>query len=331
MKRYRDVRSYMELRREEIREYGIPFVEKDYQKYKALYGVVKRPWFTRTWIIQEIALAREAVICCGKWEILWSSLAPAWDFVEVLRVAGFFQLMSGSRSGSTVVDLDETVAAISSDKRLPLIDLLCHHSHAQVTDERDRVFALKGIVSDSDTIRVDYDKPMIQVFWDTALAVMNKSRNLDLLSDAAVRPTPTDPDWPSWLPAWHQGYHAIHMTNYIRDFGHCASRDSSCSPIVASEGGRIQLRGYELDWITDIGALTTGHRFRDSGWTFSADRSAWADWSRMCGAFTNKTYGPTGEPMTDVFRAILTRGTLATFPSSGDPIHDMDILESWIR
>ena len=41
------------------------------EQWKPLFGLLTRPWFTRTWVIQELALAKDAMILCGEQEIDW--------------------------------------------------------------------------------------------------------------------------------------------------------------------------------------------------------------------------------------------------------------------
>jgi len=40
----------------------------------ALLVLINRPWFARMWILQEFALAREILICCGSKISNWDSL-----------------------------------------------------------------------------------------------------------------------------------------------------------------------------------------------------------------------------------------------------------------
>src|SRR3954454_24669604 len=39
------------------------------------FSFFQRPWFTRVWVVQEVALAREINILCGEWELNWRFLA----------------------------------------------------------------------------------------------------------------------------------------------------------------------------------------------------------------------------------------------------------------
>lgn len=53
-------------------------------KWRSLSLLMQRPWFSRKWVVQEIALARVATIYCGNDQIPWEQFAVAVElFVEV--------------------------------------------------------------------------------------------------------------------------------------------------------------------------------------------------------------------------------------------------------
>jgi Heterokaryon incompatibility protein (HET) len=53
-------------------------------KWRSLLELMQRDWFSRRWVVQEIALARRAMIYCGTDKISWSKFAVAVElFVEV--------------------------------------------------------------------------------------------------------------------------------------------------------------------------------------------------------------------------------------------------------
>jgi hypothetical protein len=62
--------------------------ESNSQKWQSLLLLMQRPWFFRRWVVQEIALARDATIYCGPDEIAWKDFSVAVElFVEVVRQA----------------------------------------------------------------------------------------------------------------------------------------------------------------------------------------------------------------------------------------------------
>lgn len=53
-------------------------------KWQSLLLLMQRPWFSRRWVVQEVALARAATIYCGTDKIPWENFAVAVElFVEV--------------------------------------------------------------------------------------------------------------------------------------------------------------------------------------------------------------------------------------------------------
>ena len=66
------------------------------EEWKALASVMKKPWFSRRWVIQEIALAKRATIYCGTNQIPWSDFAEAVALLEDVRPET--QIISNSNS-----------------------------------------------------------------------------------------------------------------------------------------------------------------------------------------------------------------------------------------
>src|SRR2546423_5933526 len=53
-------------------------------KWRALLELMQRDWFSRRWVIQEVTLAKKAIIHCGKAKLAWTKFAIAVElFVEV--------------------------------------------------------------------------------------------------------------------------------------------------------------------------------------------------------------------------------------------------------
>ena len=58
--------------------------EQASEKWGALLDLMQRPWFSRRWVVQEIALAHSTVVYCGGDKISWKKFAVAVElFVEV--------------------------------------------------------------------------------------------------------------------------------------------------------------------------------------------------------------------------------------------------------
>jgi Heterokaryon incompatibility protein (HET) len=137
----------------QIKEGGAPQIPPGEVHDLILEGfqdIVSRPWFQRAWIIQDAFHARAAVLHCGskavssKTMIRASELFP--DKIDPLS-QHILALLPGSKRG------DQPASKIR------LYDLLRQFQHAKATDQRDKIYALLGMVDFRDSksiILADY-------------------------------------------------------------------------------------------------------------------------------------------------------------------------------
>ncbi len=59
------------------------------QKWAAYNSFLERPWWTRVWVIQEVAVSDKVVVLCGEHSIGWDHLMfNLLEFYHVLRSLG---------------------------------------------------------------------------------------------------------------------------------------------------------------------------------------------------------------------------------------------------
>lgn len=51
---------------------------------KLLSRFLKRPWFSRVWVVQEAVLARRAIITCGSRHVGWDDLCTAAEAIGMI-------------------------------------------------------------------------------------------------------------------------------------------------------------------------------------------------------------------------------------------------------
>jgi ankyrin repeat protein len=134
------------------------------QQHDGLESLLWRPWFTRVWILQEVANARAAIIMCGSrsFSARILALAPRLIGVEpdtLCRCQSVLDIMPGrSRQDSWW-----------SQKR-DFRTILEKFGTSKASDPRDNIYALLGLSSDAcdtDLLRADYAKSLEAVFRDT--------------------------------------------------------------------------------------------------------------------------------------------------------------------
>jgi hypothetical protein len=124
--------------------------------------LLRRPWFDRVWIIQEVAMAQSAIVCSGIWSLPAHIFALSPKLLDLdldPRVHSVLDLMPGLSP--------KTCREHREDR---LINLLHKFRTSKATDERDMVFALLGVScepSDHALLRPDYTKPIQKVIHDT--------------------------------------------------------------------------------------------------------------------------------------------------------------------
>lgn len=56
-----------------------------HHQWLGLLALLSRPWFQRAWVVQELALARQATVICGNRMVPWARLAATLTFIHAKR------------------------------------------------------------------------------------------------------------------------------------------------------------------------------------------------------------------------------------------------------
>ncbi|EXJ75352.1 uncharacterized protein A1O5_02048 [Cladophialophora psammophila CBS 110553] len=180
--------------------------------WSVIDGFLRRAWFHRRWVLQEVALGRDTVVYCHTEKISWSLFARALD---ACRTSHYHRHLHFEPTA--LAALSHLSALQEKDKKI--LTLLWKFDHAQCTDPRDRLFALYGIanhirfndlpsVSDvvGQSIRcyADYDVPTNQVYMDFAKSCIQGGHILSILVHAVSFGSlyETDSSMPTWVPDW---------------------------------------------------------------------------------------------------------------------------------
>lgn len=150
-----------------------------------------RRWFQRIWVLQEVWLARHAVVRCGAHMVNWEHLK---EYLHRHRPSG--QLPAA-------LDMDAR-----PDKLLDLSQLLrtLRMTHnCQSSDPSDKIYALLGLCQPEvrRQVPVDYALPASQLFLRVAYLYIDHCLGdpSDLLKYAMEFPSASGP---SWLPHWSE-------------------------------------------------------------------------------------------------------------------------------
>ncbi|TGJ78467.1 hypothetical protein E0Z10_g10295 [Xylaria hypoxylon] len=182
--------------------------------------LVARPWFRRKWIVQEVVLAREAVLCVGHVRLPWTELALLVYTMSALEVVN---IAAESILKKTVTEKGSGPFALSQvfvqpmDNILFILQVSEYRQHATLVDgimatrsfkctvEHDHIYALLGLQFKHTSIKVNYEIPIVESFVRFAKAALLEGQSLQLLGLAPFKTLFGVPEverlpLPSWAP-----------------------------------------------------------------------------------------------------------------------------------
>jgi hypothetical protein len=185
----------------------------DHELWWHLRRLFELPWFTRAWVIQEVALSGgDPVILHGEHRYPWHRLgwASSW-----LRRNGYLRL---AQIPNQVQNVDTISNIRRSHTRWRLDALLVATSiKCRAEDQRDKVYALLGLAAENrnlahipDTLRPNYELDIAAVYTKVALFFLREYKSLSILTRAsgvssAVSQAQRKHKFellPSWVPNW---------------------------------------------------------------------------------------------------------------------------------
>ena len=149
-------------------------------KWTALSDLLKRPWFTRRWVVQEISLAREGTVYCGDRSVTWRAFVDAVSlFVQVEETPkklsalvkknseeysherNFFEeipYLAATELVKTTKDLFRKTPEGYHYRQLSLESLVSRLAVFKSSQPRDTVYALLAMARDSQPFSPDIDE-----------------------------------------------------------------------------------------------------------------------------------------------------------------------------
>jgi hypothetical protein len=192
-----------------------------------------RPWFSRRWIIQEIAFARTATVYCGTEKVEWDVLAMAGEVLARLEGDGsqYLNRRTGMGRGAVSRGLQNItkVARIRKDIWASEREATAIQIHAcledargfDCRDDKDRIFALLGIFNHrrKTPFAIEYKRSEAEVFEAFARYCIRESNSVDVLSWAGISNhllCGESLKIPSWVPNWRLPFRG--PTDMLRGF-----------------------------------------------------------------------------------------------------------------
>jgi Heterokaryon incompatibility protein (HET) len=219
---------------------------------KALFDI---EYFHRTWIIQEVGLARHA-------RFFWGTQDVWLDWTEV---AAFCAFMDGN--GASVVNhlqlkswvanhINMVWSKNSSGKSVYSFVEVLHWARVHhATDPRDCIYSHlshpNATVDGSLLLQPNYSVTTAQAYLELAVNVIERTKSLHILAFVDHQEEPVIPELPTWVPDWH----ALNLVAPLRYPTKAAAATSNYITIIESENPvMLKCRGVLID---KIGTMST--------------------------------------------------------------------------
>ncbi|KAH6884255.1 heterokaryon incompatibility protein-domain-containing protein [Thelonectria olida] len=229
------------------------------ERRAAIQRFVRRPYFFRMWIVQEVVAAKEATLFWGPHSIDFDDACVA---MERITGSDFYPFSQETANLSYVWrwrDAYHGRNTSGGDEELDL-RLFLDTRDKSATDPRDKIYSLRGIAKERirASIHVDYDDSIRNVYTNFSKHILKIRPDLQILSAVMVRHADSSIyELPSYVPDWTQPkygggilqrYYRFKPTHLFR-----ASGKTKPHVVVADDGSDgISVEGLRLDTISCV-------------------------------------------------------------------------------
>lgn len=251
-----------------------PLADKHRNDFSIMY-LIASEWWYRAWTLQEILLAKDAVIVVGQYNMSW------WRFCLGVNHGLSIGIWAPITMG---VMIDGMLLPYVSVQRLEerqirrraegmkvaqeLLEFLNSSRFRDATNPRDKIYSLLGLVGQEGVLAAqlnlitDYSLSVADVYKQATERLIRTSSTLDVLGSAGLIPDHVhDPELPFWVPDWrytkmvcmplmHDAlgrYRATHATK--------GTAADATAVNFAGEGRTLIVLGHEVTTITAVAPI----------------------------------------------------------------------------
>lgn len=231
---------------------------KNSTEWRALYHMLRRSWWRRIWIIQEMVAAKDAVVFCGPDQLDTSSISGCLDvLIKQQRIQRPLLL----KQESLVLEYGTFSLAGTYFHREPwendsLLRTLYKTGPASCSDSRDKIYAILNLASDSSEIvpHPDYNISIAETYKQATIKIIQNSNRLDILSLSGlpVYERTLDIELPSWVPDFcHRVTSTINssISSLTPVF---ADKNSNATVSIDTQKGTLNVRGFVVDHVDGL-------------------------------------------------------------------------------
>jgi hypothetical protein len=259
----------------------------DYIGIHALVEIAARPYFTRSWVIQETAVAPVRVLSCGALMFYYDDFRTVFEERVVPQLS---QGMYRKYSRFTYAECQEILSRLSGLQEFriaamvalrqglegsygsKLISLVARSSKFEAHDPRDKIFALQGIAGDGHLFAApDYKKSVEATYREFADNLCSQGCGLYCIQEAGLGHSKYYA-LPSWVPDWASPrpstdpdlVYPVDEDDVPRDEG--ALRLILSQAVKLGRAGMLNVSCYRLGMVTTVLDATPTHPKHEALW-----------------------------------------------------------------
>ncbi|CAL3973716.1 unnamed protein product [Diplocarpon coronariae] len=231
--------------------------------WKYLAILLSNPWFTRSWMLQEVALAEHVQLVFGGLTLEWKHFEKALPIIGDPLLGRFLgssdaehPVLGPLLGAHNAIVMSAHRALVANGANITLNETLHLSLAFQATKDHDKIYSVLGLVNDGsiERIKPDYGKSVESVFTETMLLQLQSDAALASLHMAGTGNL-SNLELPSWVPDWTNSnikiWHAGHDSTYN------AGTKFGPQVFIPLDGNAtvIQLGGNLIDELKEVGRV----------------------------------------------------------------------------
>lgn len=180
-------------------------LDTDYDEdWMALTKFFLRRWWTRVWTVEELVLPFDISFWCGQHCISRDAIFSALMMADQCGARYFRDsvLIHHAFSRVRAWKWYRVKHAQGKPLNLPLLALVAYFSSNEASDDRDRLYGLTGLSTQTHGLVIDYSRSVDEVYFRFAQSFIKQHKSLDILAFASLYPATPGSVLPSWVPDW---------------------------------------------------------------------------------------------------------------------------------
>lgn len=228
----------------------------------ALNALFRRPWFKRVWVIQEAALARQGIIFCGSWSLLFDNFDRAMQVGMYHFQDSDEETKKKTIAGRRCFETIRNIRGLIRDGYLPgLLGLMYLARRAWASKPVDYLYGVLGVSAEGEEaeLQPDYAEPVAETLKRYSNHFVFSGDFYSLLEFAHI--SAWEDGHPSWYPNWasHRSdkdiwmYHSTGQNHYQFEAGGTLQNEIGIVDDGENNLHHLIVKGIVVDVIEKMG------------------------------------------------------------------------------